>query len=74
MSWRDVDNIVKNGSYSDCRRSDLLSYLTKKGFIIKEIGRHTGIYDGEIRISVIPRHKIIKKGTLISILRDCGER
>ena len=54
----------------------LLRILSKKGFsITRQKGSHISLHkrgEGKILLVVVPRRRQIKKGTLISILRQAG--
>jgi predicted RNA binding protein YcfA (HicA-like mRNA interferase family) len=52
----------------------ILKFLSKKGFeIVRQRGSHISLHkkeDGKILLAVVPRRSQIKRGTLLSILRQ----
>jgi len=56
------------GKYPILRPNEIISALSKKGFILKgQKGSHAK-YSNGIRTAIIPMHNTIAKGTLKSIL------
>jgi predicted RNA binding protein YcfA (HicA-like mRNA interferase family) len=60
------------GKYPILRPSDIISALSKKGFVYKsQKGSHTKYSNGH-RITIIPMHDTVARGTLKSILLQAG--
>lgn len=55
---------------------EMIKFLSKKGFeITRQKGSHVSMHkscDGKTLLVVVPRHREIKIGTLISILRQAN--
>jgi predicted RNA binding protein YcfA (HicA-like mRNA interferase family) len=50
---------------------DVVRALEKKGFEVKrQRGSHMVLEDDKGNVAVVPRHKVIKRGTLLSILKQ----
>lgn len=55
------------------KRDKLLKMLAKAGFTFEEGGSHTLVCDGKGNaVTQVPRHKEIRKGTALKILKQCG--
>ena len=57
--------------------SQIIKLLEKEGFTItRQKGSHISLHkkaeNGKIILVVVPKHKEIKKGTLLSIIRQTG--
>ena len=54
----------------------VLKFLSKKGFhVVRQRGSHISLHkkeDGKTLLVVVPQRKEIKKGTLLSILRQAN--
>jgi predicted RNA binding protein YcfA (HicA-like mRNA interferase family) len=52
--------------------SKVIKALSKAGFkIVRQKGSHIFLTDGKHKVTV-PRHALIKKGTLLSIIQQAG--
>lgn len=51
-------------------RKNLLQRLKQAGFTFREGGEHTKVYANDKLITIVPRHKEIKKITAKKILQD----
>lgn len=54
------------------KRKNLLQQLKAADFQLKEGGRHTKVYRGDVLITEVPRHSEVKEFTARKILKDAG--
>ncbi|WP_461257684.1 type II toxin-antitoxin system HicA family toxin [Treponema sp. R80B11-R83G3] len=60
------------GKYPILKPNDIISALSKKGFVYKsQKGSHAKYSNGH-RVAIIPMHDTVAKGTLKSILLQAG--
>jgi predicted RNA binding protein YcfA (HicA-like mRNA interferase family) len=61
-----------SNKYPILRPNDIITALTKKGFVYKsQRGSHVKYGDGH-RTAIIPKHDTVARGTLKSILTQAG--